>query len=290
MKNRFTILPLIVFILCSCQKNKENNTNTPTLIPFQAERNAFFSSLKTPAEVAAKLQATSAEFNVSLMNDTKEFTAYANNPIKAAANLGIYLSDINYAIAYQKGSQTRAAFTAAHELSKVIGIEKGILDFVMRRYSDNLAQNDSVKAVVTTLFDKSTTGLQGTDRERLVGIAMAAYQIENLHLILGVLESLPNDMPADDKRALALAPLYQMVIDQKSNMKITYGFLISIADVTDPDKNPNYPYYGNAFKELIDVYNQLTINPAALKIISDDEIKELIAKVNTIRNKIISVE
>jgi len=290
MKNLSSILLLTTLLLNSCQKSKEKKSDAPASLSFQAERSAFFANLKTPAEVAMKLQATSAEFNDNLMSDPKEFTAYANNPVKAAANLGIYLSDLNYVIAYRQGSQTKELFTAAHELSKVIGIEKGILDFLMKRYQDNLEKNDSVRAVANSLFDNSTIGLQGTDRERLVGVAMAAYQIENLHLVLGVIESLPKDMVPDDKRALALAPLYQIVMDQKSNVEITYGFLQSITDITDPDRNPNYPYYGNAFKELIDVYNRLAINPQALKKISDDEIKELTNKVTVIRNKIISVE
>jgi hypothetical protein len=286
MKKPISIL-LATFLLCACQKNKDTNEAN---LSFQVERNAFFGSLKTPTETADKLKATSVEFNSSLMSDPKKWTSLANNPVKAAANLGIYLSDLNYSIAYQQGPHTKELFTAAYELSKVIGIEQGILDFLMKRYSDNLAENDSVKAVVKTLFDKSTIGLQGTDREKLVGIAMAAYLIENLHLVLGVIESLPKDMQPDDKRTQALAPLYQMVVDQKSNVEITYGFLKSITDVTDPDKNPNYPYYGNAFKELIDVYNRLTINPEKSNRISDEEIGQLNDKVNAIRNKIISIE
>jgi hypothetical protein len=290
MKNIVSILFLTAILLCSCQKRNETKEDTATSLSFQAERNTFFSNLKTPAEVAAKLQAASAEFNSDIMSDPKEFTAYATNPTKAAANLGIYLSDLNYAIAYQQGSQTKELFQAAHELSKVIGLEKGILDFLMKRYRDNLAQNDSVKAVVNLLFEKSTMGLQGTDRERLVGIAMASYQIENLHLVLGVIERLPPDIAPDNERAKVLAPLYQLIADQKSNIEITYGFLKSITDITDPDKNPNYPFYGNAIKELIDVYNRLSISPQSVVPLNNEAIQELDEKVSVIRNKIVSIE
>jgi len=43
----------------------------------------------------------------------------------------------------------------------------------MKRFDENSPQNDSVKAEVDELFNKSTAGLQGTDREKLVGIAIA---------------------------------------------------------------------------------------------------------------------
>jgi hypothetical protein len=288
MKKLFCIT-LLMTLVCSCQQKKENQPSN-TSPSFEAERNAFFNNLKSPAEIAEKLKATSVEFDASLMSDPRSFAAYANNPTKAAANLGIYLSDLNYSVAYQQASHTKELFNAAYELSKVMGLEKKVLDFLMQRYANNIDQNDSVKVVVNTLFEKSTRGLVGTDRERLVGIAMAAYQIENLHLVLGVIESLPKDMPSNDKRAQALAPLFQIVVDQKNNIEITYGFLKSITDITDPDKNPNLPYYGNAFKELIDVYNRSSLNSPATKRISDETIKELGEKVNAIRNRVVSVE
>jgi hypothetical protein len=169
MKKIFPIL--LAASLFSCHKGTDKKENAPTSLSFQAERNAFFGSLKTPTEAATKLQAIAAEFNPRLMSDPKNYGAYANNPVKAAANLGLYLSDLNYSIAYQEGPHTKELFIAAYELSKVTGIEQPVLDFLKKRYSENLEQNDSVKSIVNVLFDKSTRGLQGTDREQLVGIA-----------------------------------------------------------------------------------------------------------------------
>src|SRR6187399_2786709 len=94
---------LFVFFLAaltvSCQKSKENST-TEESKAFEDQRNAFFGSMFTPAEAAARIQATAAEFNAGLMNDPKNFSMYAGNEIKAAANMGIYLSDLNYCVAY----------------------------------------------------------------------------------------------------------------------------------------------------------------------------------------------
>ncbi|MEK6782440.1 MAG: hypothetical protein AABY93_12090 [Bacteroidota bacterium] len=291
MKNLLSLI-LLTTLLFSCQKSKENAEDTQAVSSFEAERTAFFNNLKTPADAAANLQATGADFNAALMSNPGNFAAFANNPEKAAANLGLFLSDLNYSVAYGQGSKTQGLFSAAYELSKSIGLEQGMLDFLMKRYSENLAQNDSVKTVVNTLFDKSTAGLQGTERERLIGIAMAAYQIENLHLALGIIESYPKDMLPTDTRTQILVPVYRMVLDQKGNVENIYGFLKSISD---PEKNPNYPYYSNAFEELIGVYNRLNIeekiaNNQALELMSDAVAKELNEKVDAIRNKIASTE
>jgi hypothetical protein len=296
----------IIFILLlgsavvSCQKSKETTESasaTPaasdTATAFDAQRKMFFNNLMEPAEVAAQLQFTAAEFNRSLMSDPKTYTQYTGNEVKAAANLGIYLSDLNYSIAYKQAATTKEYFTAAHELSKAIGGEKGVMEFLMKRYNDNISKNDSVKSVVSDLLKKSTSQLQGTEKEKLAGIAMAAYQIENLHLVLGTLETYPKDMLPGDARTVILVPLFKVALNQRGNVQNIYNFLKSYTDPSDPDKNPNYPYYANAFEELIGVYQRLNVedkiaNNKGLEIMNDAVVKELSEKVNAIRNKIVS--
>src|SRR6185436_9958138 len=132
---------------------------------------AFFNNLAAPAELAAQLQATSAEFVPGLLNDAQKWGSYATDEVKAAANLGVYLSDLNYCVAYKQTDRTKALFEAAHQLSKAVGIEKTTLDFLLQRYHDNLTQNDTAAAIIGTLYLKATRDLKGTTRETLAGIA-----------------------------------------------------------------------------------------------------------------------
>jgi hypothetical protein len=285
---------LILGLVLSCQKTKENteDQDKPDSTAFTAERNAFFSNLMAPAEAAAQLQATGAEFNPSLMSDPKTFSKHTGDSVKAAANLGIYLSDLNYSIAYKQTATTKEYFTAAHELSKSIGGEKGTLEFLTKRYNDNLQQNDSAKSIVTDLLAKSTADLQGTEREKLAGVAMAAYQIENLHLALGVIDSYPKDMLPSDARTVILIPVFKMVLNQRSNVENIYNFLKSYGN-TKAASSPNYSFYITAFEELIAVYTKLNVdekiaNNQGIELMNDSVVKELTEKVDAIRNKIIS--
>jgi hypothetical protein len=296
MKNLLLLLFVSTLIL-SCQKKQEAQEETTTEVSpsFEAERSAFFNNLMKPTEVAASLQATAADFNASLMNDPKNYASYANDPVKAAANLGVYLSDLNYSVAYKQSANTKELFGAAHELSKAIGGEQGVLEYLMKRYSENIDKNDSVEAVMDELFDKSVTSLQGTEREKMAGITMSAYQIENLHIALGIIESYPKDMLPTDVRTQILIPVFRAVLDQKENVENIYGFLRSVTDPMQPDQNPNYPYYATAFEELIAVYNKLDVedkiaNNQGIELMNDAVVKELSEKVNAIRNKIVSVQ
>lgn len=289
MKNLALVL-LLTTVFFSCQKSKETTETAPATETFEKERSAFFGNLMAPGEAAAQLQATAADFNASLMNDPKNYTSYAADEVKAAANLGIYLADLNYSVAFKQSANTQELFTAAHGLSKAIGIEQGVLDFLQKRYSDNLAQNDSAKAVITELFTKSTTGLQGTEREKLVGIAMSAFQIENLHLALGTIETYPKDILPTDVRIQVLIPVFRMVLEQRQNVETINGFLKSIADLN----SPNYNYYSVAFGELIAVYEKLNVddkiaNNQGAELMNDAVVNELHEKVKAIRNQVISL-
>ena len=291
MKNLLCLIFVATFIF-SCQKSKPLVEETPPdSVSFENERNAFFDNLKTPVEAAAILQSTGADFNASLINDFSKHTEYAKDQVKAAANLGVYLSDLNYSVAYQKSADTKELFTASLALSKAIGVDQNVLDFLLERYTKNIAQNDSAKHLIIALYDRSTANLKDTESERLVGIAMAAYQIENLHLALGLIRTYPKDMLPTDARTQILVPIFKMVLDQKMNVENIYGFLKSIAD----PEHPNYSYYATAFENLIKTYDKLNItekiaNNQGLELMKDEVVNELSEKVEAIRGKIVSAE
>ncbi|HEU5291393.1 MAG TPA: hypothetical protein VFU05_12165 [Cyclobacteriaceae bacterium] len=289
MKKLLSLLVLTTLVL-SCQKNKETAQDSQA---FDQQRDSFFANMLTPGEAAAALQATAAEFNPNLMNDPKLSSGYSTSDVKAAANLGVYLADLNYSVAYKQSANTKELFTASQELSQAIGIQQSILTFLSKRYNDNIAQNDSVQAVINELFKKSTADLKGTDREKLVGIAMAGYQIENLHLAVGIIEAYPKDMLPDDARLQILIPVFRLVLSQQKNVENIYAFLKTIADPLNPEANPNHAYYSTAFEELIAVYKKLNVeekiaNNQGVELMKDEVVQELSAKINAIRNKIVS--
>ncbi|MBK8292446.1 MAG: hypothetical protein IPK96_17420 [Flammeovirgaceae bacterium] len=291
MKKLFSLL-FLVTLVWSCHSSKENKEEEQVSESFDQERDAFFTSMLTFTETAAKLQATAAEFNATFMNDPTLFNKYTSDA-KAAANLGIYLADLNYSLAYKQSAHAKELFTAAQELSKSIDIEQSVLFFLSVRYEDTISQNDSVQAVLNKQFKKSATDLKGTDREKLVGIAMAAYQIENLHLALEIIEAYPKDMLPDDARTQILIPVFRMVLGQQKNVERIHSFLNTISDPMDPDKNSNHAYYLTALEEMINVYKKLDVNEKianndGLELMKDAVVQELRAKVNAIRTRIVA--
>lgn len=274
MKKLLLVL-IMNLILLSCGRKSETNATTESNA-FAVEREIFFTSLKTPDEIAS-LKPGITGFDASILNDAERFYQYTNNDVSAAANLGVYISDLNYCILLKQRESIKKYFQAAYELSKAIKIEQRVLTFLMIRYEQNIEQNDSVKTVVNQLFSQSTTGLRGTDRERLAGIAMAGYQIENLHLALTTLQSLPDVLT--EEQAQTQKQLKQFILDQRGKFEILYNFVRANSDPLDPNANPNYPFFDNALRELIGVYQNVTE--------TDFRIDELYEKVDAIRAKIV---
>lgn len=286
------LLPLILLALVACQP-KNKNAASPQEEAFIAERNAFFSSLKKPEDARLRLKPALAFFDSSLLHDPGLVYQYAGSDVKTAANLGIYLADLNYCILFEKGHFTQQYFSAAIELSKVIGLEKTTVEFLEKRYAENINRSDSVQAIVDSLFARTIRDRQGTQREKLAGIAMATYQIENLHLALSTLASFPAS-PTQDQLGTA-AQLLDLVLQQHSNVLIIYNFIKTFSDPQDPDKNPNYPFFENSLRELIGIYQRIDYvapvdNNEALNILSEAATKELHERVMMIRSKIVSLE
>lgn len=269
----------MLFLFCGCQKKQEEKT-APISDAFVAEKEAFFNSLINPEEVSATLLPGLGTFDKSLLHAPQDFHRYASNDIKAAANLGIYLADLNYCILFNESAVGREYLESAIELSRAILLDKKVLNFLMNRYESNLAQNDSLSRVMNQLLSESTKGLQGTVRERLAGIAMASYQLENLHLALSTLEGFPGTMTEEQRTSKEL--LFQFVSDQRARLEIAYTFIKAHTDPLDPDQNPNYPFYDNALREVLYIYQQSSAN--------DPKMKELLLAVRVLRNKMISIE
>lgn len=282
------LLVLLLSIgVISCQK-KQAATESPAA-DLSVVKDAIFSKMMTPGEAAAKLKSIGADFNPSLLNDASKFSNYTTAENKTAINLGIYLSDLNYSVAYQQKETTKAYFNSCLELARTLGAKKEMLDFITDRYAKNIEQNDSLKSYLSKLDDGAVSFLKDTDRERLAGFVISAYHIENLHIALGIIETYPKDILPEDSRTVILVPAFQLVLSQKENIVSIYNYL----KATAREDNPDYMDYKTAFEDLIMSYDKLNLedrikNNQVHELLTDAVIKELSEKVNKIRDKAVS--
>src|SRR6478735_5363732 len=243
---------LLLATTISCQKKAATTEESPAA-DVSVVRDAIFAKMMTPGEAAAKLKSIGADFNAGLLNDASKFSNYTTSENSTAANLGIYLSDLNYCVAYQQRDIAKNYFKASLELAKTLGAKKEMLDFISSRYEKNIEQNDSLKNYLEKLDEGAVSFLRDTDRERMAGITLSAYYIENLHIALGIIETYPKDILPADARTVILVPAFQLVLSQKENVKTIYNYLKATAN----EDNPNYMYHKTAMEDLIATYERL---------------------------------
>lgn len=291
MKKLFPVFLWLVAFSCLSKKDKVSETIEKQI--FVKKRNNFLSQMKSNRYAAAeKMMTTGVDFNESLLSDPSIYAQHVNDTLKSAAILGIYLSDLDYCVMYGRSDPGGNLFTSAMELGKVLGVDKNVLAFLMTRYYENISQSDSLMNVINDLFDESTTALKEPETERLLGVTIAAYQVESLHLILSVLKNYPKDILPRDMRIQILSPLFDLVLQQQKSLEITHAFLRTLRDPSDPNRTPNFSYYDQAFYELIQAYERIheqdrIANNRSFELLHGDIVEELSEKVSAIRNEIV---
>ena len=290
--HQISILTFALLVMIACGPKQEAETEETTndaavSEAFEQARDKFFTSIRQPDETAASLMSIGADYNGELLYDPSKWSTYTSSNEKSAALLGIYLSDLNYSIAYQQSDKTEALFEAIHALSLQIGVEKSILEYLMTRYKNNIAQNDSVQATMDEMYANAIQSTRGTDREILTGIAIGTHQVEDLHLMMGIIESYPKDMLPEDVRIQVLIPLFKTVLEEKSKLESVQAFLKTVIPAEDANN-----FYLTSFEKLINTYNELNVdekiaNNQGMELMRDEIILKLNEQVTSIRNELI---
>src|SRR5688572_20830932 len=130
------------FLAGSCSNKSERKPSEQSQA-FKVERDNFFNDLKHHSEISDLVPGLPA-FDATLIHDPEIYSQYAGNGVKAAVNLGIYIADLNYIVAFRQRNRAKLFFTAAYELSKTIQVEQKTLGFLRTRYESNLENNDSL--------------------------------------------------------------------------------------------------------------------------------------------------
>ena len=290
MKKLFPVFLMAAVLSCFSKKDKVGE-----VIESQAlvnARNNFLGQMRNAKDWAAEIQSTGADFNEALLSDPSNYTQFLGDTLKSAAVLGVYLSDLNYCVMYGKGELSRNQFNSAIELSKQLGVDNNVLVFLMSRYYENISQSDSLMNVINELFAQSTDALKDRKKERLLGVTIAGYQIESLHLALGIISKYPKELMPLDMRIRALTPLFEMVLRQQKTIEIIHAFLRALRNASDPNRTPNFSFYDQAFYELLEVYKRQKVqevlaNDRSVELLNDDMINELRDKVSAIRDEIV---
>jgi hypothetical protein len=184
--NHYLISGILAFGLLgsSCkdtEKDKEK-IDVDALDPSSSLNTSFegkIFSIPSPLQTAMLIKASNVKFNEALMNSTDNLSKYSTEQ-KRALNLGIYGTDMGYAIVYEQNSLALKYLSTVEKLTNDLGLSGAFDKDFIKRFQDNSNNQDSMINVVTSAFRKSDNFLKTNKRENTSALILTGGWIESL--------------------------------------------------------------------------------------------------------------
>ncbi len=300
------IIPLLLIIsvlLSSCRScNQDQDANKEFDIPDELMNDEqplpvssevideIVQNVSSPVETAALIKGLKVPFNKDYMASTTS-AKNMNTSFQKALGLGIYGADLGYLNMYEKTTVVIDYISTVKDLAD--GIQVGqFFDFnTLRRIATNKENLDSLMLISQQSFNRIDSYLRETNRASLSVVIIAGVWLEGLYLSTRVAQD-------------ANHPRINETIGEQ---KVIMGTLMALLD--NYKRDPNIATLISDFEEIKDLYKDVTItyeiggeptpvvkdgvltfvqNDVQTIKMSDETLKAIITKVQTLRNKFIS--
>lgn len=224
--------------------------------------NFALANIPSPVGMMHEVSQWGENYNAELFNDTKKSNTYTSEFSKAI-NLGIYNTDLSYAMVNDKGADVLKYMRTVLVLSDALGLRGAVDQMVGKRAEQNLANKDSLLAILQEIFVKSDTYLRTNERVYTATTVFAGSWIESLYLT-GRIAELSNKQ---DVKAKAKAHLWEQrlhlgnliavledykgkkeALELKNELKSIHDDLNAIKDAKDMDDAKFAAVSGKIFK------------------------------------------
>ena len=301
MKN-FKIITLLIvgtifLVSCGPQTSKEDQAKAQEMAEFdkkseelRAKAREIFDKLPPATEVAARIQATGADFNGDLVNDpgnVDTYLAIEGREALQAALVGIYISDMGYLSAY--GQPARATFDAAQKLSDKLGVGRAFDEGVAIRYFEKIDQNEEAKKILNEAYANASKNLRTENRELISAAAATGVFIEGLYLLTSIVDTYPRDMLPDDVRNNILGPLVKGILEREATLDKLIEIDKALLEGVDNTRADFFLYDMDDLKASfakLDVAGKMEAEGPSL-VLNDETLAEITQKVASIREKIV---
>jgi hypothetical protein len=287
-----SFLSLFAFFACSDggkqttdkEESMETKEEKKASNLFEVEGKVF--SIPSPIQTAFLLQKVGANYQSNLLNSTENASAYSTTFSKAI-NLGVYGADLGYATIYNQSQDAISYMAVTKKMSNELGID-GLYDETMiKRFEQNIGNQDSLLVLVSDAFKKSDQYLKNNDRKNISVLILAGGWIETLHFAT----------------SLAQGETKEEIKNRIGEQKITIKNLINL--ILPYGEDEEIAQLINSLNELKDIYGEVeftytykpaetmeeekltVINSSSQVIMTDKQLEAITAKVKAIRSDII---
>lgn len=281
---------MIVVSGCNSGNNSEGDSDTDSTATEEPAKNVntqnIFYSIPSPVEVAQLIKKAGAKYEKSYLNPIENVSKY-NTSISKALNLGVYGSDLSFTSIFEQTQESMLYLKCANTLASGLGINGAFGAQTVSRVESNMDNRDSLLDIISEAFWTADSYLKENDRPNTSALILAGGWIEGLYIATKVAEVTHNEE----------------IITRIAEQKLSLQNMINLIESYGKDESTEYIL--NDFKELKVMYDNVqftkskveattdkttqitTIGGASKVAITPEQLKEISAKIQNIRNTII---
>jgi hypothetical protein len=211
---------IFVLIGCGTKKGDEGKIDKE-VFDAAAVRDDVLKSLRS-SQITRELKFSRQLFDNGLLNDVDRTNHYLKKGNKgaAAANLGIYMSDLSCLIAHGKRDEASRYFQACLALSEFVGMKKQFSQAIHLGFNEIIAGDKNLENSLAVLFKDAGNTAQEEEFKKLHASALTGYYIEELYL-LGIYLKSYRSTDGSDSLFFAALGAFANQKDELNNL-ITY--------------------------------------------------------------------
>ncbi|MFL5754057.1 MAG: hypothetical protein ACJ76F_11665 [Bacteroidia bacterium] len=296
LKTSFITLGAFMLLTLSCGNDKNNPPESTDETAGDTEKvtnNGVLNvggelfSIPSPVQTAMLIQKSGAAYDKSILNLPANNSLYKTDFSKAL-NLGIYGADLGYVTMYNKTQDALSFLASVKRLADDLGVSGAFDQATMERINKNITVKDSMLVLVGIAYRASDAYLKNNQRNDVSGLILTGGWIESLNFAIMVNKDKSNEeikiRIAEQKQALA--SIIKLLGQYSSQPEYT-TLIDGLKDLNKVYETIEFKYVYEA--PVIDVANKTTsINSRTEVNVSKEQIDQITAKVQAIRDKIVN--
>ncbi len=290
--SNFAYLGLVLLFTYACgsgggESTSEGEEDTTQATEVKENLQKVLTDVPEPSEMPYQLKATGAEFDEKLPNDPAQVDKYMTTNNKAALNLGVYATDVGYVSVYEKVQNAVNYIDAVKKLGDKLGVSSAFDPELRERFESNLSNIDTLTAIINEALQQSDQYLKDNERNSIAAMIFTGSFIEGLYVATQLVETYPDDLLPEEAKNEVLLGITRQITEQKQPLDDLLEALRSLEQEEDVTQLIEQLEALNQLYEDLDVEKQIADNRGDL-ILTDETIKGITAKVEEIRNQMVS--
>lgn len=252
---------------------------------FQVKGQNFM--MPSPMQIADMVKKADSKYDKSLLNPTDNVSKYTETMRQALA-LGVYGADLGYITMYENTPDALEYYKIVNQLGDQLKITASFDPTLMKRFSDNIANKDSVMSLVGEAYRRSDNFLRESEQDHIAALILAGGWIESMHFALSTYQKNPtnNDIAVRiGEQKNTSAGLVKLLTDCN---KPEFAELITLMQALDAEYQKVEIKYTFAEPTHDEGGKTTTINGKTEVKISPELLTSLTEKVNAVRNYIVN--